>query len=414
MVKRLFFVMLLSSGLSANAQQLSNGDFETPADWVDCYPWEKGNYGTTAYGKEPEGWCMSNVPNSFAGTVGERVTGYNSSYAAKIANTDALGNGIPGYMTLGTTWATAEAKLTGSTRNTDGGVFGGIEFTYRPDAIRMMYKRDSSYDVSTIVAYSWKGTWTQEDVPSNTAIGTLFSYGTATKVTMTDRDVNILGLSYSTGGTVTKTSDAELVASVIQTVTASPSDWTELVVPLEYKSETAIPEKFNLVIACAGYQDGGGSITSEESITVDDIELVYYHSLTDLSYDGTAISDFSETTLNYDLSTVAYDTSKSFSYTKKGVAATVSESYNEDTGEAYITVTGDNGESTTYTIQFKTYALGDVNLDGAVDVNDVTALVDIILGTWDTSKKHGNSDINGSGSTDVNDVTALVDIILGN
>jgi len=56
---------------------------------------------------------------------------------------------------------------------------------------------------------------------------------------------------------------------------------------------------------------------------------------------------------------------------------------------------------------------GDVNLDGMVDVNDVTALVDIILGTWGT-KRHGVTDINADESVDVNDVTALVDIILGN
>jgi len=56
--------------------------------------------------------------------------------------------------------------------------------------------------------------------------------------------------------------------------------------------------------------------------------------------------------------------------------------------------------------------IGDVNLDGLVDVNDVTALVDIILGSWG-SQAHGETDINEDGKTDVNDVTRLVDIILG-
>jgi len=65
---------------------------------------------------------------------------------------------------------------------------------------------------------------------------------------------------------------------------------------------------------------------------------------------------------------------------------------------------------TTYTTVFSLF--GDVNLDGAVDVNDVTALVDIILGTWG-DKAHGATDINGDNATDVNDVTKLVDVILG-
>jgi len=60
----------------------------------------------------------------------------------------------------------------------------------------------------------------------------------------------------------------------------------------------------------------------------------------------------------------------------------------------------------------QTLLRGDVNLDGQVDVNDVTALVDIILGTWG-SQVHGNADINADSEVDVNDVTALVDIILG-
>jgi len=65
-----------------------------------------------------------------------------------------------------------------------------------------------------------------------------------------------------------------------------------------------------------------------------------------------------------------------------------------------------------YVEQETTTLANDVNLDGQVDVNDVTALVDIILGKWG-DRAHGNTDINGDNSVDVNDVTALVDIILG-
>jgi len=66
----------------------------------------------------------------------------------------------------------------------------------------------------------------------------------------------------------------------------------------------------------------------------------------------------------------------------------------------------------TWSTEQEQYELGDVNLDGAVDVNDVTALVDIILGSWG-DEVHGDTDINADGAVDVNDVTALVDLILG-
>jgi len=54
---------------------------------------------------------------------------------------------------------------------------------------------------------------------------------------------------------------------------------------------------------------------------------------------------------------------------------------------------------------------GDVNGDKKVDVNDVTFLVDIILGR--AADTLGTADVNNDKKVDVNDVTYLVDIILG-
>ena len=54
---------------------------------------------------------------------------------------------------------------------------------------------------------------------------------------------------------------------------------------------------------------------------------------------------------------------------------------------------------------------GDVNGDGAVNVSDVTALVNMILGTL--PKDEARADVNGDGVVNVSDVTALVNIILG-
>lgn len=58
----------------------------------------------------------------------------------------------------------------------------------------------------------------------------------------------------------------------------------------------------------------------------------------------------------------------------------------------------------------------DVNRDGLIDVNDVTATVDIILGKDSAVPykfDHDAADVNNSNSIDVNDVTGIVDIVLG-
>ena len=62
-----------------------------------------------------------------------------------------------------------------------------------------------------------------------------------------------------------------------------------------------------------------------------------------------------------------------------------------------------------------TFDLGDVNHDGAVDVGDVTALINYIL-TGDDSGiflSEANIDGDAEGTIDVGDVTALISIILG-
>ena len=53
---------------------------------------------------------------------------------------------------------------------------------------------------------------------------------------------------------------------------------------------------------------------------------------------------------------------------------------------------------------------GDVNGDGIVDVSDVTALINMILGT--TPADLEVADINADGILDVTDVTALINAIL--
>lgn len=352
MVKNLklsLLAMAMVAGGSANAQyQLANGTFD--GDFVDCFPWEKGAQVKTAYGTQPEGWCISNVPNSLAKSMASQVEGKNGK-AIKITNTAAMGNGIPAYLTLGTTWATAETKMT-STRNKDGGLFGGVAFTKHPDALKFVYTRDGQDkgDESVVLVYSWKGTWTQASVPSNTAVG-VFSWGTATKVNMIDRDNNILDRTVLLGGAVTKSADAELIAVGEEKITGSQADWKEVIVPIVYESNNA-PEKINVVFSAAGYQSDA-SITDGVSITIDDVEFVYNSGLK-AQYAGEDIT-FDEN--NSAIVTAEYD-ENNISLKADGQAATiVSSEYDAETKTLTVKVEGENisedpDNFNVYTIQF--------------------------------------------------------------
>lgn len=57
--------------------------------------------------------------------------------------------------------------------------------------------------------------------------------------------------------------------------------------------------------------------------------------------------------------------------------------------------------------------LGDINLDGVVDVADINVLINIILGK-ELAQDYGNrAYINEDETIDVSDVNELVNIILG-
>lgn len=269
-----FAALAASICLGAYAQQqLPNAGFEE--DWGDCIPWTSTNNGTKK-GSTPKPWTISHVIGiSGLGKteVGGQTEGYDSDYAVCLRNTAnsfSSSQIVPGYVTLGTTWSTSGTS--GFTPiNKDGGTFGGIEFTDRPTAISFRYKRtlasSESTEQATVVAYLWKGTYTQKNVPGNIVMGD----GTTT-VDMVDRDRNILDMETTLGGEVTKTDDAECIAKINYAITGTADEWTECTIPFEYLSEST-PEKIN-VIFCAGDYFSTSPVKNNE-LYIDDVKLIY-------------------------------------------------------------------------------------------------------------------------------------------
>ncbi len=346
--------VLTSTCISASAQQLSNGSFE--GDWVTCYPWTSNNY-NKSQGTEPEGWVISNVVGVSAGilagqgktTVGSEVTpGYESDKAVKLANQKVMGNNIPAYISLGTTWSTATG-VTGS--NKDGGTFGGTDFTFRPDAIALDYIYTTG-EKASVISYLWKGSWSQADVPGN-----IVTSGSTTKVTMVNRDRCVLGthgpgLDGCQGGEVT-VDGGELIAFTNDFITGNNTEWTTYTKELEYLTDDT-PEMLNIIISADDYF--GSTVTEGNEITIDNVRFIYYSRLASLKAGENEIA-LEDGKYEYDVDDLM-PAENDFSFLALGKGAKATLALDNDNNKATVTVTNDGADSDgetshVYTLNFK-------------------------------------------------------------
>lgn len=328
--------------------KLPNGDFE--GTWSACIPWTSNGY-KKSMNKQPESWTVSNVSGANgtgATNVGEHLTPGrggqgNAVTIYNVANEYMSSQVVPGYITLGTTWSTS--KGTFPVTNKDGGTFGGISFKYKPDALRFYYKRSCRENNvrSSVVAYLWNGSTTQKYVPGNISL-----MSSPKKVTMTDRDINVLKMSTSghQGGAVTDKS--KLIAKLEAYTTDTPSDWTEWTIPFEYTKENIdkTPEKINVIIAANDYFNSS-NVTAGVSMSIDDVELVYYKTLSSLKVNGTDIELKDGTYVYNGTGSISEGCVKA---TAKSQFAKVDYKYNTD--NVVITVTANNGETQEYKVNF--------------------------------------------------------------
>lgn len=365
MKKYLLLTSLILGSCEAFAQQIPNGNFE--GKWVTCYPYT-GGYVNRAMNNQPTSWTVANVAGLKSGYFGmtgatnvgeEEKPGHGGSGSAlKISNTPnsvAKSKIVPGYATLGTTWNTANS----SGGNADGGTFGGISFTYKPDAVSFFYKRSigDTNTQSSVVAYLWNGHSQQESVPVTT--------GGKTAVTMQDRDINILKKGNgSQGGNVTNNS--KLIASLELYLTEKPSDWTEKIVEFTYNNEYSeeTPEMFNIIFAASDYFNT--SVTKDVSLSIDDVKLIYYSTLKTLTYGtgsnaqdllakaGKAVGNV----VSIDASDLFYEKSK-VAFKKRGQGANITEE-KYDPATCILTIkveandiSANDQNYTIYKVQFK-------------------------------------------------------------
>ena len=360
---------VVMTALPSHAQQLPNNGFED--GWENCTPYTGGT--STSVGKTPISWTIGHVAGykvpilGWTGktTVGEQVEGYNNSGSAvKIINSPnsvVSSQTVPGYVTLGTTFNTANT----SGGDKDGGSFGGINFNHRPDALSFRYHRHQVTTPATIVAYLWKGSWSQANV--RVSIGS-----SPTKVTMTDRERNILGIETAYGDNPTSSSNAKRIATInVRLDDNNETEWKEISYKFIYETDDT-PEKINVIFGAGDYFSDSPEVNN--SLTIDDVKLIYYSRLESLSIGGGAVPGFKPDTFQYDLTDTAFPTNTTVNSTKLGggQSATVgAPQIDKASSTIKITVTGvdddTDGEKThTYTLRYKPFKaeLSKVKING--------------------------------------------------
>lgn len=335
-MKKFITLMILSAlCLGAKAQyQVDNSDFEEG--------WDDVTYNKIT-GMEPKHW------NSFLTGIGdlkstackvsqvERIQddirpGSTGQHSVKIFDYDvkfwgqhvayAQGNLTTGCIKMGSMSASDAGQSAGSAGNynftdTSNDEFNQ-QFTGLPDAMHVWVKfvsTNSSYKAKATTILHTAGYY-QDPAPKN------------------------------------NNCEGKVVANATKTDISSSSDWQELEIPFEYSITDGTKPAYALVSFSTNSTPGTG--TGKDYMIIDDLEYIYYHSLSSCTYDGQQVTFDGNNAASV---SALYDESKQLDYEIKGVGATVEEAYNKETGVLTITVKGndydaDNTSVTKYTIQF--------------------------------------------------------------
>lgn len=343
MRKILLTALLAAGGLTASAQNLPNGDFQqwkttcgkSDQTSLNNY-YESAPFGlATRPGVEPQDWNGSNVnqtvfnQNAHSDALVTRQ-GNAENFYVRLVCTKVGALGItaeaPAFINFGTPWVYAVSKKS----KCDGGVYGGMSFSYKPDAIKGRYKRTpaTKAEKARIIAYLWSGTF-KSSIPS----------GKSTRM-QDDVDRAIMGRVSGVTG------DGKLVASCDYGFeTTKNNDWEEIVVPINYKLKDVVPTKMNVIISSDDYWTRANMVENS-TLEVDDVQFVYYHALKNVTYNGKPIEvKENESQFYIPISPDETFDLKKLKYDKVGVGATVEAPvYDAAKNTVTITVKGNDFE----------------------------------------------------------------------
>ncbi len=138
--------------------------------------------------------------------------------------------------------------------------------------------------------------------------------------------------------------DGKLVAKCDYEITSTGGKWQEIVVPLIYEEGAEKPEKMNVIISAADYWNRS-SIQAGTTLSADDVDFVYYSTLTGLEVGGAAVQGFAANKDVYDMGVVtALPTAESISAVAKSPRANVEVTVDEAAWQVCVAVTNQGGK----------------------------------------------------------------------
>ena len=158
-----------------------------------------------------------------------------------------------------------------------------MSFNYKPDAIKVKYKKTNNEETSHIIAYLWSGEFVSKVPTSYDKNGNKYTYGRE----LSNVDRVVLGRQ-----TDNVTKKGTLIASVDYSIAAETTDWKDEVIELKYQDgvdKTTKVENVNIVFAASDYWTRA-NLKGKTSLTIDNTSFVYYSTLTSLKAGSKAIA----------------------------------------------------------------------------------------------------------------------------
>lgn len=340
-----------ASATVANAQQLPNFGFE---QWKDaCGSSESFGYSSGMRqrpGTEPMDWNGSSVNQNVLVTVEKELVTKTAGMdgegsAVRMENVfvspdffPTMGDEAPGYVTFGTPWVYAVANLS----ECDGGTYGGINFDKKPDAIQGYFRTtDSNEEKSHIIVYLWNGTFESK-------------VGSKSAPSEVRQNVDRAILGKSNAGEIV--GNGNLVASCDLEFKAT-SKWEPKIAELSYEENAGEPTMMNVIISAGNYWDRDG-LNVGTALEADDVDFVYYSTLTDLEVNGEAVA-LEDGEYEYAMSGSALPAVKQVVATTKSQFAKAAVTVDAENAQVRIVVTNQDGKdvdgktSHTYVLQYE-------------------------------------------------------------